>query len=271
MDSKTSQPLLMIVAVVVLFVLYNNAAITGGEGQSYLAQVSGGELWTQSGNNIYREQGRVGIGINAPTQKLHVKGSLLVENNLIVKGSGITVGKSKKSANILLANGGKNMNFRNPNVGRQLNFDFPLDGKFTVREYNKDRSPKSINKLVFTGEEFSVAGHITQVACRAGETLVTDGLCIGEKVTLNKNMAEAAVDCTNKGGRVCTLGDLTTACNNETITAQDVGQTWIGNAVANTHALFGNNVDDCNNLDGSASKYDLRMYRCCFGPAGGGY
>jgi len=48
----------------------------------------GSSLWTESGLNVYRPSGNVGIGTTTPTQKLHVVGDILSNNSKIVAGDG---------------------------------------------------------------------------------------------------------------------------------------------------------------------------------------
>jgi len=47
----------------------------------------GGDSWTESGGNVYRNSGNVGIGTTSPQEKLHVEGNIRIPNNIGIKNA----------------------------------------------------------------------------------------------------------------------------------------------------------------------------------------
>jgi hypothetical protein len=92
------------------------------------------------GSSGYDEvNNRLGIGTNAPTQPLDVRGQGVFTGALTVQGSGITLGSGSSSANLALASGGNNLNLRNTNLGLAVNLDH--NGTFNIRKNDGVNTP----------------------------------------------------------------------------------------------------------------------------------
>ncbi|MBK7343798.1 MAG: tail fiber domain-containing protein [Saprospiraceae bacterium] len=65
----------------------NNVVVTDDNGKLHARSVSSMNLWSQNGNNIYRNSGNVGIGTSAPGDRLSVVGNIGASGNITTGGN----------------------------------------------------------------------------------------------------------------------------------------------------------------------------------------
>ncbi len=144
-------------------------------------------------------------------------------------------------------------------------------GVFYPSPLNIDISGNVGVGTITPSSKLEVAGHITQSACRTGETLVVNGLCIDNSANSIANFFNASIGCSVKGGRVCTYSDLITACNFRAKTMSQIFQKWIGNVLSNNRVLMGNSTTgSCvSNFVIQENVDNFHQYFCCYGATAG--
>jgi len=90
----------------------DNLLVALGKLQAQITSLASNGQWTQTGNNVYRTIGSVGIGTSSPTATLTVQGAAVSRTNIIATGA--TVDLALANNHLLKAPGGSSITLQNP-------------------------------------------------------------------------------------------------------------------------------------------------------------